>query len=423
MRLLWYGETPYISTGAGQVARRLLPVLQEFFSEIHLIAINHWWQEENLPDGLTITAGSQTDLWNQEHAKAAIESLDHDVLFLTTDINKISDLRDQIAQAHRRGIPIVMYAAMDCHVFARSFWQILEFATVPIVFTEWCRRHALLVLPELHNLRVIYHGCEPDIFYPLEDEERRHYRREFFGIGDETFLVLNVNRNQVRKDLARSMAAFHLFHREHSASMLYLHAKQRDLGGSLPNQAQLLGLRLTGTPAEIVFSPETYHEADGVSREDLNRIYNCADVCISTSTGEGWGLTTTEAMAAGVPFIGPDNTSFPEILGGRRPGSIRDFSPVERGYLVESGGPDLWTIFYGATDSPREVCSTTGMQHALAYVYAHREEARWRARFARDWTHRHSWQHIQEQWRAIWSQICDHQLPVDIIDSGAPVMA
>lgn len=390
MKLLWYGESPFIETGAGQVAKHLLPVFQGFFDKIHLVAINQWWEQQDMPPGLSMTICTPEMCFNEENARRVIAECDYDVLFLTTDMNRITDLQGAIQEAKDRDIPIIMYSAMDCHIYTRGFWNILDLATVPVVFTNWCVRQCDLILPELaRKLQVIYHGCEPDVFHPCDREEKRKIRATMFGITDDSrYLVINVNRNQVRKDLMRTMAAFHLFHMKHPNSVLYLHSKHKDLGGNLIGQAEYLGIDVRSKNPEIIFSPENYHELGGVSREDLNNIYNAADVSISTSTGEGWGLTTTEAMAAGTPFIGPNNTVFPELLGDGK-----------RGLLVESGGPDLWATFYGVSDTPREICSTTGMASALEEVYLHREEAQQRAIAARAWTELHTWEQVQTQWK------------------------
>ncbi len=389
-KLLWYGETCYIETGAGQVAKHLLPVFLELFEQVHLVAIDQWWEQPDLPAGLTISLSSMEDQWNVNTIKPAIVACDYDCLFLTTDLNLTSDLSEAIEIARAHDIPVVIYAAMDTNYYVESFFKVFELATIPAVYSKWCQGLVKKMVPAV-DVQAIYHGCEPDVFYPLSEEERREARKEMFGIDDDTFLVINVNRNQVRKDLTRTMAAFHLFHLEHPNSVLYLHSKRKDLGGYLPGQANSLGLRSTGPNPEIVFTPDTYHEAEGVSRADLNRIYNCADVCISTSTGEGWGLTTTEAMAAGTPFIGPNNTTFPEILG----------NGGERGLLVESGGPNLWVVFYTITEMPRELTSVTGMRDALRDVYTFRIAAKQRAYNARQWTKEHTWQSVQEQWKQL----------------------
>jgi glycosyltransferase involved in cell wall biosynthesis len=400
MKLLFYGESPFLPTGASQVTKQLLPALQRFFSDIHIVAINQVFPVDDLPTGLTLTCAPKEDMIATKEARQAIAKCDYDCLFLTTDINRITDLKPEISLAKQAGIPIIMYAAMDCHVFVREFWDVLLLASVPVVFSDWCYRQAVRMIPELaSNLRVIYHGCEPDVFYPLPEQERKKVRNEIFSIFDDhIFLVVNVNRNQVRKDLARTMAAFHLFHIEHPNSLLYLHAKQKDLGGNLPTQAAYLGLEFRGENAEIVFAPDTLHELAGISREELNLIYNAADVCISTSTGEGWGLTTTEAMAAGTPFIGPDNTTFPEILGKIDFHSGWKWNIGKRGLLVQSGGPDLWTMFYGISDTPREIVSTTGMRNALLYAYSNRRAMKRYAEEARKWTLEHTWKHKQGEW-------------------------
>src|SRR5258708_20943604 len=98
-------------------------------------------------------------------------------------------------------------------------------------------------------------GCETDVFYPLSEEERKAARLRLFGEEyKDTFLCINVNRNQQRKDLARCMGAFHLFHQKHPDSALYLHSVMNDAGGHLPTQAVMAGCDVYSRPAEIAFS-------------------------------------------------------------------------------------------------------------------------------------------------------------------------
>jgi glycosyltransferase involved in cell wall biosynthesis len=402
-KLLAYMETPFIETGSGQVSKHLLPVLHEFFDHIHLVAINQFQEPALLPDWLTITCTSGEDHAATRESKEAIKAGGYDAIFLSTDLNRIAAFEEELKDVQ---VPIVMYALMDTHVWQSQFWQIMDRATIPVLPSKWAVRQALQLRPHLADrLQAIYHGCEPDVFFPLSPEERRKARKEFFGIEDDNrFLALNCNRNQVRKDLPRTMAAFHLFHLEHPDSCLYLHSRRIDLGGDLASQALYIGLDLWKHPAEVVFAPDSYFAASGVPRTDLNRIYNCADVFVTTTTGEGWGLTTSEAMAAGVPVIGPDNTTFPEILG-KWDTANSGWNFADRGILVNSGGPDLWVTFFTISDVPRELVSTTGMRAAIEEVYNHREAAKERAVQARTWTKEHTWSQIQNQWRAVWKAI------------------
>jgi glycosyltransferase involved in cell wall biosynthesis len=64
-----------------------------------------------------------------------------------------------------------------------------------------------------------------------------------------------------------------------------------------------------------------------------------ADLLITTTTGEGWGLSITEAMASKLPVVAPNHTACREIIG----------SDWDRGFLVESGGKD-GTFTWGPHD-------------------------------------------------------------------------
>ncbi len=50
-------------------------------------------------------------------------------------------------------------------------------------------------------------------------------------------------------------------------------------------------------------------------QEELSLIYSALDVQMSTTQGEGWGLTTMEGMACGVPQIVPDWAALGEWTG------------------------------------------------------------------------------------------------------------
>jgi glycosyltransferase involved in cell wall biosynthesis len=50
------------------------------------------------------------------------------------------------------------------------------------------------------------------------------------------------------------------------------------------------------------------------SSELLSNIYSVADLYLSTSCGEGWGLTAFEAAACGTPIAIPHHTSYKELI-------------------------------------------------------------------------------------------------------------
>jgi len=382
MRILFYGESPICETGAGRVDLHVLDTIVAAGHSVDMVAFDHFWGDsydhERYPYPIV-------DTTNVQEARAEIEKRDgqFDILFISADMHVPNILIELVAK-----YPSIVLAAIDGQVLDAKFISSLSVALCPVVYSQYSYQQVLGVLPQMkEHFHCTPLGCEPEVFYPVTIEERTAYRKQAFDIDDDTFLVSITNRNAMRKDIARGIKAFKLFHDRVPNSKLYLHMQRKDLGGDVALQAELLGLK----NGEFFCTNPEYNAVGGYNRATLNRMYNAADVGISTSRGEGWGLTTTEYMAAGTPFVGPNNTTFPEILG--RQG--------ERGYLVESGGKELWTVAYGQDDAPRPLTSVTDMAHRLEYIYFNRDDAHRRAARARQWTQEHTWLRFRNQWTEI----------------------
>src|SRR5205085_8452889 len=66
--------------------------------------------------------------------------------------------------------------------------------------------------------------------------------------------------------------------------------------------------RASGYGGEIVFTGY-------VPDDDLVALYNAADLFVSPSLFEGFGLPPLEAMACGTPVVTSNTTSLPEVVG------------------------------------------------------------------------------------------------------------
>ena len=61
----------------------------------------------------------------------------------------------------------------------------------------------------------------------------------------------------------------------------------------------------------------------------LNKIYNATDVYITTTLGEGWGLTFVEAAVTKTPIIAPYSSSFMEMSkNSERAYMLKKFNPT-----------------------------------------------------------------------------------------------
>lgn len=382
MRILFFGENPEIATGLAHISKHLLNLFTLRGDSVETVFTN----------------SKPRDNYNLTAARERVLNAEYDLLFMSQDVHVLNSLQEAIHQRkENKDFTVIAYSTLDCDVFPRECLDCLENADIPVVYSLHSKEAATRIEPSLDGkLRTVYLGCEPDVFYPLSSEARRELRREIFNIEDDnTFLVLWLNRNQWRKDPARALAIFHRFHQEVPNSLLYMHTRLHDLGGKLWEQAKCFDMTLSGPGTEVIFTDTDFNERTGVSRERLNQVYNCADCYISTSTGEGFGLTTTEAMAAGCPVIVPRNTSFIEIVGKHQ----------QRGYLVTSGGNDNWMVPYGVSDNPRPTVHQWAMLSAMSDVYHLPSTAKVKAERARAWTLEHTWQHAMDEWQQILKEV------------------
>ena len=163
---------------------------------------------------------------------------------------------------------------------------------------------------------VIPHGVDGGAFRPLAERgDVRDRFRDAHRLPREALVVCSVASNNVRKDLARTLAAFARLRATVSApTALYLHTVPVAGNIDLNVAASACGL----TVGRDVIFPRDYHPLQPVTDAALNELYNAADVYFTTTPGEGWGLPVTEAMAAGLPVVAPRHTSLAELGGDGR---------------------------------------------------------------------------------------------------------
>lgn len=147
-------------------------------------------------------------------------------------------------------------------------------------------------------------GVDLDIYRP---RDRQSARAEVLSmipqaIRERMFVAGNVNRNQPRKRLDLTVEAFCEWVKTRGVddAYLYLHiAPTGERGYDVRQLMQYHGVK----GRLIVGEPEI---GQGDPEELLARVYACFDVLLSTTQGEGMGLTTLEAMACGVACAVPD---------------------------------------------------------------------------------------------------------------------
>lgn len=389
MHILFYGESPFAATGLAQVTRNIVYPLLGHGHTFDLVGVNHFYEHDQFIKGVTFhKIPDKGDCANEETVIRLLKEGNYDCYFHSADFGRYTRVLDTYIEERQKRDDLmgVCYMPVDCEMhFTHDTFNCLEYFNIIATYSYHSKRMILQAKPHL-NVSVVYLACETDVFFPLPLEERRVLREKYFGIDDdEYFLVLSINRNQPRKDLARLIACYHEFKKRlpHKGK-LYMHCKQSDTGGSVPTQAYVIGAF-----DECIYTAPDYSVLTGMTPEQMNEIYNCGDVLLSCSTGEGFGLSTVEAMCAGTPVCVPRNTSFVELVG----------EDQQRGYLIKSGGDiDHMTWLYGISDNPRQTVHSESVLERLTHIYHNREEAKIKAGIARGFCHHHSLDKIGWQW-------------------------
>ena len=188
---------------------------------------------------------------------------------------------------------------------------------------------------------MIHHGVDHDVFHPLSEGPitiqtgqvitTKAEMREVIGIPEDAFLVIRVDRNSHRKNYGDTWRALTPVMQRHKDVHVWFHCRAE--GDQLEIPQLISRDPLT---AERFHFPAEFSTKHGWENSTLAALYNAADLFVSTSMGEGFGLTLAEAAACGLPIVAQKVSSIPEVVG---PGGF--LLKPERIHATESG-QDQW---------------------------------------------------------------------------------
>lgn len=209
--------------------------------------------------------------------------------------------------------PILGYLAIDGYNSPRS-WDILEQRVIRIAMSH----HGQTAMPEAP---VVWHGVDTSVFYPRDKAESKRA----LGFDPNRFLILRVDKNTWRKDYPSTWRALRPLLRRHPDIDVHFHC-QRDAKDGYDLEA----VRWNDEDIrDRVTMSENLGGYVGITQEQLATLFSAADLFVSTSWGEGFGLTLLEAMAAGTPVVAQDCSAITEVVG---PGG-RLIKPKDRMYV------------------------------------------------------------------------------------------
>lgn len=222
-----------------------------------------------------------------------------------------------------REVPTLNYVPIegtDLPAFDAMLWQHAQ----PVAMSRFgqVELERLLSLP----VPMVPHGVSPG-FYPVSPKHPGFYKgqavtskdaaKRAFGWEGRTVL-LRTDRLVRRKNYAGLFRSLGPVLRAHPEALLVLHCAVMDEGGMMP---QLLSSvpgafhadgKWRHPQVKLTQAHDTFR---GLSDAEMNVLYNAADVYVSPTMSEGFGLCLAEAAQVGIPVVTTDYAAGPEVVG------------------------------------------------------------------------------------------------------------
>lgn len=331
---------------------------------------------------------------------ARIADFEHPaVILFITDPWGVRPYLDALRAGGHDATPTVAYCPVDGPCLRRVDVAPLARLTHLISYTDFGAR-AFAEAGYARPVSVIPHGIDLAAFQPPAD---RAASRERNGIAPEWFVVGIIDRNQPRKCLDIAFDGFAQFAEHVPTARLLYHGSLLDIGWDIEDMAISCGI-----DGRLILTGRDFTARQGVSTAQLAGIYGLCDVRLSTTAGEGWGLTVMEAMACGVPCIVPEWSALGEWAAGAVHYLPIDHTRRHAGRMNTRGG----------IVAPSEVARALTIEMEDA---AHRAELS-AAGLALVAEPRYRWAHIAARFDAVLS-LAVEGLPDDstiAFDTGAP---
>lgn len=301
MKLLIIADLPVSPSAYGQQMSIFLPKIRALGHEVALIAPGVYTGGPlRLPDG-TLVLPCWNDPYANDVVTAHADSFGADLVLTLCDPHIFDP-------AVFQNLPWVAWAPIDSDPPRGTTLEPLRAARAIWYMAPFVKPH----LEQLGRpLRYVPHGIDTAVFCPGDRAAARAELGKRVGRRlDDSFLVAAVaanHSNLSRKGFFELLSGFKLFSDAHPDALLYLHTELTGgrRGENLPAIIDLVGL----DPKKVVFPPQYQYNAGLFRPRHVAAIYQAADVFVSASHGEGFGIPIIEAKACGCPVLAADNSA------------------------------------------------------------------------------------------------------------------
>lgn len=315
-------------------------------------------------------------------------------------------------QVHRWAINNVFWAIIDHSPVSPLITSRLQTAFKILCPSRHAQRELIQAGIERSKLHYCPHGVDTKVFKPLPDKAEC---RRLFGFKPDDYIVGVVAMNRSRKMIPHMMKGYKRFlelnpNVKNAHLFLWTNVYPTsgptepmmgvaDVGVNLLNEMHNLGIASGPNDARWV-DPKSFSKlmrlgglkdcTQNPEEPDLVKLYNCFDVLLHCTGGEGFGMPLIEAQSTGCPVIATEYAAAPEQVGAGLTVRPSDY------------------IVINTPGTRYSVPSVDGIAEALTKIY--NADTSKLARKARAFAERFSWENIMERYWKPFLEDCEREL-------------
>ncbi len=313
----WFWEQP--TTGSGQYVRRLVAALHEVAPDLRIsvLAPDFAVSEKDASATEIFPLPARRDAlgklwWEQATMPRAARRLGADLLHVpywagpwatpTPTVVTIHDIIPLILPAYRGSALVRAYTAL----VRRTAGRAAHILTDSEASRRDILRHLPVAAPDVTSVPLAADAS----YVPASSGQapRAGDAAIWQALGVRPGYVLYLGGFDVRKNLAGVMAAFARVHDQVADARLVI-------AGALPAEDTAFTPDPRRLAREVDLPEEAIHFVGFVPEAQKPALYRGARAFIFPSRYEGFGLPPLEALACGVPVVGSDAASLPEVVG------------------------------------------------------------------------------------------------------------
>jgi glycosyltransferase involved in cell wall biosynthesis len=235
----------------------------------------------------------------------------------------IKNISENLSKEERSKFKLVSYMDQVYPYQRKEYIDILNAHIDAIItFTPYWKKIARDIgIKEEIPIYFYPHGFDTKLYFPI----KKNIARTFYSLPQDSFIILNLNRNQPRKRWDHTIMAYADIVQRH------IELKNKNPGDKIKPIQLMIGTQIKGfwdllelfeievkkRGIDVVEARKyitSIARPQQMSDRDINILYNSCDIGLNTCEGEGFGLCQFEHLAVGCPQVAPDIGGFKEFL-------------------------------------------------------------------------------------------------------------